>query len=234
MPDADDSIAALAVGLNEDAKAARKRKGSPLEASRAHLNNEPDSNVSGALAGLGDAINAREGAATDGVDLSEGAHTTAIDRMETMATDAVLADKSMVFDVRDFLLDQIKARPKAWSGTSNSEQRDVAAACEHAGRELVRKIVEAVSTNGKEPIRVLLTKITMGDDIVIAGKVKTFAPEEEDRAVTLLHSARGRHVMLTIASVEDYSSNPTEAVTDPDQPGLGFEAGSDSDLDPDD
>jgi hypothetical protein len=232
MPDDKDPIAALAVGLNEDAKAARKKtptKAEAAAAAKAHLGTEPDSDVKGALAGLGSAIDAQPGAGTDGLDLTEGAHTAAIDRMEAMATEAVLNDKSMVYDVRDFLLDQIKSRPKPWSATSNGEQRDVAAACEHAAREVIRKIIEGVAANGKEPIRVLLTKVTLGDDIVIAGKVKTFAEDEEDRAVALLHSARGKHVMLTIASVDDYSSNATEASTDPDQPGLGFEAGGDQD-----
>ena len=238
MADADDPIAALAVGLNEDAKVARRKKGAAgaLDAGKAHLSGDPPEETLGdAVASLGKSIDAQAGAGTDGLDLTEGAHTAAMDRMEAMASDAVLNDKSLVFDVRDFLLDQIKSRPKPWSATSNQEQRDVAAAAEHAARELVRKIVEAVAANGKDPIRVLLTKITMGDDIVIAGKVKTFAEEEEDRAVSLLHSARGKHVMLTVASVEDYSGDARDAETQPDQPGLGFEAGGDdSDLNPED
>lgn len=232
----DDGIAALATGLNEDAKAARRKSGKgtdALAAGKAHLEGggTADEELGGALKGLGDAVDARD--AGDNLDLSEGAHTAAIDRMENLATDAVLNDKSLVFDARDFLLDQIKSRPKPWSATSNQEQRDVAAACEHAGRELVRKIVEAIASNGKDPVRVLLTKVTLGDDIVIAGKVKVLGEDEEDQAVSLLHSARGKHVMLTVASVEDYSRNAREAETDPDQPGLGFEAGSD-DADQDD
>lgn len=226
----DDGIAALATGLNEDAKAARRKKGTggtdALAAGKAHLEGgSADEGLGDALKGLGDAVAARGD--DDNLDLSEGAHTAAIDRMENLATEAVLNDKSLVFDARDFLLDQIKSRPKPWSATSNQEQRDVAAACEHAGRELVRKIVEQIAANGKDPVRVLLTKVTLGDDIVINGKVKVLGEDEEDRAVTLLHSARGKHVMLTVASVEDYSGNAREAETDPDQPGLGFEAGSD-------
>jgi hypothetical protein len=227
----EDPLDATARLLNEDAKAARNKtpkKAAATAAAKTHLGTaEPDSDVKGALAGLGSAIDAQPGAGTDGHDLSEGAHNASIVRMENMAAEAVLDDKSLVYDVRDFLVDQIKARPKPWSGTSNAEQRDVVAACEHAGRELVRKIIEAIAADGKEPIRVLLTKVTLGDDIVIAGKVKTFAEDEEDRAVALLHSARGKHVMLTIASVDDYSGNAREAVTDPDQHGMGFEAGGD-------
>jgi hypothetical protein len=226
----EDPLDATARALNEDAKAARRRKpkDDATAAAKAHLGtSEPDSDVRGALAGLGSAIDAQPGAGTDGLDLSEGAHSASIERMEAMATEAILRDSSLVYDGRDFLLDQIKSRPKPWSATSNAEQRDVAAACEHASREFLRKAIEIIAANGKEPIRVLLTKVTLGDDIVIAGKVKTFAEDEEDRAVALLHSARGKHVMLTIASVDDYSGNATEAATDPDQHGMGFEAGGD-------
>lgn len=160
---------------------------------------------------------------------AEGQHTSAIDRMETMADDLVIQTDEMVFDVRDFLLDTIKARPKPWSGTSQAEQRDVAAACEHAAKELVRKVVEAVASNGVQSIRVLLTKVNMGTDIVISGKVKTFGEEEEDRAVLQLHRAIGKHVMLTRASADDYSGEGREADTDPDEPDFGFEGDGDDD-----
>lgn len=240
MSDNDDALTATAVGLNEDAKAARKKRdkstGGPLDAAKAHLSGEraaePEESLAEVLSGLGETVD-RVNGGTEGYDISEVAHTMAIDRMEGMATDAVLQDRSLVFDVRDFLLDQIKSRPKPWSGTSNAEQRDVAAACEHAAVELVRKIVEAVATNGQDPVRVLLTKVTLGDDIVISGKVKTFAEDEEDRAVTMLHGARGKHVMLTVASVDDYRGEQREAETLPDQNGFGFEAGSDDHPDDD-
>lgn len=229
MADDTDPIATLAVGLNEDAKAKRRKRGGDAAAGDT---GDDAAQLQDAVASLGDSVNAQAGAGTDGLDLSEGAHTAAIDRMETLATDAVLSDKALVFDVRDFLLDQIKSRPKPWSATSQGEQRDVAAACEHAAKELVRKVVEAIAANGADPVRVLLTKVTLGDDIVIAGKVKVFDEAEEDRAVSLLHSARGKHVMLTVASADDYAQGNREAETQPDEPGFGFEAGpiDDNDL----
>lgn len=154
---------------------------------------------------------------------AEAAHTSALDRMEAIADDLVINPDEMVFDVRDFLLDTIKARPKPWSATSQAEQRDVAAACEHAAREMVRKVVEAVASNGVSAIRVLLTKVNMGSDIVITGKVKTMGEMEEDAAVLALHRAIGKHVMLTRASAEDYAAGEREAETDPDNPEFGFE-----------
>jgi hypothetical protein len=188
---------------------------------------EGEESLVDALTSLGSSVNAAD-TGTDGLDLSEGAHTLAIDRMEAMATEAVITDRNLIAFARDFLLDQIKARPKPWSATSPGEQRDVAAAAEHAAQELVRKIAEAIATGGRSSVRVLLTKVTLGDDIVIAGKVKTLDHEDEDRAVVALHGARGKHVMVIAASADDYRGGP-EAQTDVEEPGLDFEAGSDAD-----
>lgn len=160
-------------------------------------------------------------------------HTTAIERMENMATETQLDTRSMVFDVRDFLLSQIKARPKPWSATSQDEQRDVAAACEHASQELVRKIVEGIAADERTNVRALLVKYDEGDDIKVTLKVKAFSPEETEAAIIGLHRARGKHVLITVASADDYKDGQREPEIDPDQPGLGFEAGTDEHPDDD-
>lgn len=203
MYDTEDAIAAAAVDLNAGAKAKRKAKAAEAPLNTSAVTDDPPG---------------------EGFD-AEGQHTLAIDRMANMVDELELDGKSLVYDVRDFLLDTIKARPKPWSGTSQAEQRDVAAACENAGTELVRKIVEAVAARGINPVRVLLTKVSMGGDIVITGKVKTNDEQEEDAAVTILHKAIGKHVMLTVASIDDYRGEGSEVPTDPDQPGFGFEGG---------
>lgn len=188
--------------------------------------------VEGALASLGESIREREGA-TGGYDLSEEAHRTAIEEAESAATDWVLDPQSLVADARDCLLEQIKRRPKPWSVLSPGEQRDVAAACEHAAQELVRKVVEEVAARGQKAVRVFLQKVTIADEIQIVGKVKTLTAVEEDEAVTMLHHARGGNVMLTVASKDDYQTNHREAETDVEEPLLTFEAGGDAITDED-
>lgn len=217
MPDPnDDALAAAAVDLNANAKA-KRGKG---KAGEATVGVEGETQLEG-----GDPLLPDEGG-SDGFDAG-AEHASAVDRMEMIADELELTSKALVFDVRDFLLDTIKSRPKPWSATSQAEQRDVAAACEHAGRELVRKIVEAVAAHGVDPVRVLLTKINIGDDIVITGKVKTYSDEEADKAVGILHHARGKHVMVTVASVDDYAGEGREADTEADEPGFGFEGDDD-------
>lgn len=163
----------------------------------------------------------------------EEQHQSAIERMEEQASAAVLDLDSLVDDTRDFLLGQIKARPKPWSATSKAEQQDVANACEHAAKELTRKVVEALAAQGRKAVRVLLTKINIGDDIVISGKVKVGEPATEDAAITMLHHARGKFVLLTPASADDYVAG-REAEVDEDERELAFEPEPDEDESGDD
>ena len=162
----------------------------------------------------------------DKIDLSEAAHLTAIERMEAQASEYDVDQRSLVPDVRDFLLDQIKSRPKPWAATSNGEQHDVAAACEHAAVELVRKVVEAIRADPKsDPIRCLLVGFAdKGDDIKVELRVKALSAEETVAAVIGLHKAKSKHVLLTVASVDDYRQDNREAALDDDEPPLDFEA----------
>jgi hypothetical protein len=189
--------------------------------------------LQGAVESLGEAIREREGA-TGGYDISEAGHQTALERMEALGDDLQLNSRSLIAGVRDFLVDVIKSRPKPWGATSPGEQRDVASACEQLATGLVREVLELIRADGKASVRVLLTKVTLGDDIQITGKAKPMGEEEEDKAVQMLHHARGKHVLLTVASADDYRQEHPEAQTDVEEPVLPFEAGgqevSDEDL----
>lgn len=201
---ADDPFPALAVGLNEDAKATRASKRTkPAPQPAAEPEKQKDEPAPG-----------------------EPQHLNAIERMGAAAEEFLLNAGSLVNDTRDFLLEQIKMRPKPWSATSESEQRDVAAACEQSAEVLVRKIVEGIAAGDKQPIRVMLESFTEKDGIKLTMKVKSFNEEEAFDALMQLHKGRGKHMLLTLASVDDYKAD-RPAETQADQPDLGFEAGSD-------
>lgn len=154
-------------------------------------------------------------------------HETALERMEAAASAVMLEAGRLVDGLQLAILEQIKLRPRPWKETSEDEQRDVIAACLHAAKELVRKtvetVVETVAGNGTGAVRVLLTKINIGDDIVISGKVKVADPTNEDAAVTMLHHARGKHVLVMPASADDFHAG-TEVRAEADEPPLNFEA----------
>lgn len=155
-------------------------------------------------------------------------HERAIDRMENMAVEFELEESgALVASVTAFLLEQIKSRPKPWSASSQGEQQDVFRACEHGARELVRKVVEAVARDKKEPIRALLEGYTEKDGVKATIKIKAHTPEEEEAAIIGLHRGVGKHILITIASVDDYNEQGAVDPSEPDQQGLGFEAGTD-------
>lgn len=162
----------------------------------------------------------------DEFDEQEQIGLTAFERMDALATDYKIDTHSLVTDCRDAMLEQIKHRPKPWSTSTEDEQRQMADACEHAANELVRQVVEGIASRGKNPVRVLLTKIAMGDDIVITGKVKALGEVQTDEAVMTLHHSRNKIVMLTVADVSDFQQEHPDADIDPDEPPLDFEAGS--------
>jgi hypothetical protein len=158
---------------------------------------------------------------------------TAMDRLERTLEGALFNTRSMVFDVRDAVLEFIKRMPKPWGITPFDQQQDIAAAAEQFGRDLVRQIVEAVVVDDRTAIRALLVKYDEADDIKVTLKVKALGTDELEAAVVGLHRARGKHVMITVASADDYAEDRRDAELQPDQPGLHFEAGSDDHPDDD-
>lgn len=155
--------------------------------------------------------------------------TQATEALEAMAEAIDLGEDrgAIVARATAFLVELFKARPKPWGQMSQAEQRDVVAALETNAKELVRRIAETVAKNGAEPVRCLLEGYTEKDGIKATLKVKPMDEDEEEAAVLALHRARGKFVLLTVASADDYHSTPARDESQPDQPALGFEAGTD-------
>jgi len=143
-----------------------------------------------------------------------------------------LDPRQFVPDIRDVLLDQFKNRPKPWSAMSQAEQIDCARALENTAANLVQRVIEEVSAGGHSSIRCLLESYTEKDGIKVTMKVQAFGIEDGERAVLFLHKARGKTVMLRLATMDEYKGD-REPVTEPDQNDLEFDAdydGDDSDL----
>lgn len=139
--------------------------------------------------------------------------------------DVKLDTRSLVSGLRDGILEFVKRLPKPWGITPFDQQRDTAAAAEQVAQDFIRQIVEAVVADGRTTIRALLVKYDEGDDIKVTLKVKAIGTAELEDAVIGLHRARGKHVLISVASVSDYDEQQREAELQPDQPGLEFEAG---------
>lgn len=153
----------------------------------------------------------------------------ALDAIEDIVADSIVEADTLAGDVRDCLLEIIKHRPKPWGQMTEAEQNDTARTIEYASRDLVTKVVEAIAAKQAEntPIRAILESYTEKDGIKAALKIKTIGEDDAAVAVVSLHKARGKVVMITLASAQDYMGERGEFEADPDQAGLEFEAGSD-------
>lgn len=150
------------------------------------------------------------------------------DAIESAATDAPLDLSTLVGDLRDFVLNLFKNKPKTWKELSNAEQRDLAAATEHTSREIIERIVDLIRTDGKvDPIKAILESYAEKDGIKAVVKIKAFDEVGTLAAVAGLHKAVGKMVLLTPASAEDYRDQREEPEFDADQPDLEFDPGSD-------
>lgn len=151
-------------------------------------------------------------------------------RLESIVDDSEFDTATLVGDLRDCMIDIIKSRPKPWSQLSNAEQHDVARAVEYAAKVMVGRAVDLIVANSKDdPIKAILEGYAEKDGIKATLKIKTMSEEDALAAVAGLHKARGGMVLISKASVDDYSGERREVTTDPDQPDLTFE-GDDSDL----
>lgn len=152
-----------------------------------------------------------------------------LEKMEAIVGESLIEADTLAGDIRDCLLDIVKTRPKPWSQLTEAEQNDVARALEYAARDLVTKTVEAIAAKQAEnnPIRAILQSYVEKDEIKASLKIKALGEEDAEAAVVSLHKARGKVVMITLASAQDFMGERGEFEAEPDQNGLDFEAGSD-------
>lgn len=155
-----------------------------------------------------------------------GISNAAARRLGVIATTAPLQSGTLAGDVRDTLLDMFKTRNKTWSQLSEAEQQDIGRALEYAAREVVKGVVDTIRSDGHDaPVRAILEGYTDKGDVKAQLKIKTINEDDANRTILALHKARGKMVLITIASADDYLGERGALATDPDQPGLEFEAG---------
>lgn len=162
----------------------------------------------------------------------EGVTSAAIKRMGIIATSAPLQTGTLAGDIRDTMLDIIKTQCD-WASKTQDAQQDIGRALEYAARELVIAAVDLIRSDGMDnPVKAIVKAYSDSGDIKATLIVKTDpagdTAAQEAQAIDTLHRARGKLVLLTIASHEDYLGERGPVDTQPDQNPLQFEAGSDA------
>jgi hypothetical protein len=174
-----------------------------------------------AVAQLGDAVDEHEA-----LEEREEPLMPAIARLEAIASETIPEGRALVRFAAGFMLDQIKHAPR-WDDLLEAQQRDLGATVQQNAVDLVGKIVEAVRANGAEAIPALLESYSEKDGIKAVLKIKPEDDEQSLAAIIGLHRAQGKRVLIMVASAQDFDHDPGEIEIMPDEPGLGFDAGSD-------
>jgi|GEM_PF-1474359 len=152
--------------------------------------------------------------------------TTAAGEPTEQIEDAALAldTRTMVGDIRDFLLDRLKHNKegKPWAQLSESQQSDDIYAATSAAENLVRNAVDLVATQGFNHAKAEIDSWKVkGKQVVI--NLKAFASEET--LLSLLNA--GSVVTLTFANDDAFDQGRSECKPQPDQPGLALDGTND-------
>lgn len=154
---------------------------------------------------------------------------SAMDRIEALAGEINLVEDrgAIIAKLTEALVELFKRRPKPWDQLSQLEQRDLARGLENVSKEAVRQISEEIASEGQPAIRALLESYTDKDGVKAVVKVRAIDPDEELAAVVGLHQAKGKIVLIRVANPDDFARSKPRDLSEPDQKGLGFEAGND-------
>lgn len=123
-----------------------------------------------------------------------------------------LAAATLTGDVRDFLLDRVKALGKPWAAMTEDEQSDQIHAAKDAAGLLVRRACEIIASGGKKAMIGSLVKIAIKDKIQIQ---IDFNKHDEQRHS--LMDATGATVALVLADAEPFTGERGPAEPTPDQ-----------------
>lgn len=129
-------------------------------------------------------------------------------------TDAL--DTSTLYgDLRDAILDRLRAMPKPYTVMSEAEQREMIEGVERASAHLVDQAVKLIAANGKPTITATVEQCTAKDGI----KVVLTASRHDPLRYELL-DAVGKSALIVVADAVPYMGERELAKPDPDQPEL--------------
>ncbi len=133
----------------------------------------------------------------------------------------------LVASVVTELVDIYKHIPKPYAAATQGQQQDVFRRLESLAKTVVQQIAEAIAANGENAVKCVVGDAKVGSDIKVDLKLAPVTSEERDAAILFLAHARGRHVVVKMASKDEFDSEPASDPSQADQNELGFEAGSD-------
>lgn len=131
-----------------------------------------------------------------------------------------LDTETLFGDLRDAILDRLKAMPKPWTVMSENEQRDLIIGVEMATRHLINSAVTLIAANGHPTIKATLASATVKDGIKAVLQMSMHDPMRHE-----LMDAVGKPVVVVVAEVAQFLGEKSPAKPDPQEPALPLNSG---------
>jgi len=226
----DNVFAELAVGLSEDHKAEKKKRGRPPKADNtpgpdpvgeeADMTDESTISDSQETA-VSDPVEASADTASDDLsDRTHRGHEANLDHLSDIA-DAYIADQSALLgSFRDVVLELFRNRRSPWVAMPPAEQRDIVTAIDYAGRKIIQEMVIAVAAKNRPSIPAHFKKLgSDGAKMTLTMEVNVATTSREDE--NALHDSLRQDVIIVPADWSAYDRVKREAV-EAEEPELAF------------
>lgn len=130
-------------------------------------------------------------------------------------TPPVLNTDTLFGDLRDAILDRLKAMPKPWTVMSETEQRDMIYGVESATTHLIHAAVNLVAANGHPTIKATFESATVKDGLKAVLQLSRHDPMRHELIDTV-----GKAVVIVVADAEQFMGQKAPAKPDPREPPL--------------
>lgn len=132
-----------------------------------------------------------------------------------------IAEETMVGDLVQTCLTELKAAPDVWQKLSEDKQADVLERLEKRVKAAIKRAVFIIASEDRPTIDAIIEQITVKDGYKAVLKISRSAPG----ALDLVESQSGgdSEVLIVLPNAGKYRDQGAGVKPDPDQPGLGFE-----------
>ena len=132
-----------------------------------------------------------------------------------------LVSDTLMGDLRDAILDRLRAMPKPWTVMSEAEQRDMISGVHRVASHLVDQAVTLIAANGQRTIRAMVYQCVIKDEMKIVLKAN-----RHDAQRLEMIDAVGSVALIAFADREPFMGERGPAKPDPDQPPLVLDDGT--------
>ncbi len=126
-----------------------------------------------------------------------------------------IASETMVGDLMQLVIDELKAAPDIWPKLGERWQRDVIVRTRQRVEDAVRQCVHIIASDHRPTIVATVESVTVKDGI----KAVLTLPKSDTQRHELFDSA-GRSCLIVVGGAEDYAGGADQVKVDPDQPPL--------------